>query len=167
MSIGNHEEAALALAAHEDRISIIEGDSYPLGEVEREVYDGTWEGVSESWTLTMGDFGMIGCGSTRAVWSQDNEVAYKIGLDQDEDAENLREWERWESYNAKMPKGTRLPVMQMYMVNGRAIIAVEIIKFPRQYAETPKLPFDFLDNGDYNYRVCPETGTFIPIDFAY
>jgi hypothetical protein len=138
--------------------------NYTFGD---DVQNGTWDGKEESWTLTVGEVGLLGCGSSRRCWTVDGEVAYKVGLHDDHD--NIAEYDRYVSYSHKMPEGTRLPEMSRYYVGTRMVIAVEIIRFPRQwnrYVSIPALPFAFLDNGDYNYRVAPD-GTFIPIDFAF
>lgn len=162
MSIGSQEHAALALAANREY-----RDLYMSGEFGTVVDNGTWEGQEESWTLTIGDVAMLGAGSTRHVWTIDGEVAYKVNHGHN-DSDNRSEWARYKKFHALMPEGTRLPEMSAYDVDGRLVLAVEIIKFPRQWARSmriPRLPFEFMDDGEYNYRWSPD-GIFIPIDFA-
>jgi len=164
MSIGNENHAAMALAAtHEFRDLCKAGDFGDL------VEQGTWDGRDSSWTLSLDDVAMLGRGSCRTVWTIDGEVAYKVNHGET-DEDNSAEWRRWKKYNHLMPEGTRLPMMTAYRVKGRLILAVEVIKFPRQWGynpnrSVPRLPFDFMDNGEYNYRWSPD-GIFIPIDFA-
>jgi hypothetical protein len=160
MSIGSQEHASLALDAVKELERLHHDPTF--GHIAGE---GTWDGDTASWTLTIGDVGLLGTGSSRMVWTIDGDVAYKIGYDGCE-SDQWAEWDRWVAFHDKMPEGTRLPEMHMYNVNGRSVIAVEVIKFPRQWAPMPNnMPFHFLDYAEYNYRVAPD-GTFIPIDFA-
>lgn len=161
MNIGSQTDATRALETDYEYNGML-----ILGEFQDEVQAATWDGQEESWTLILDDVALLGNGSCRRVWTIDGDVAYKVNMG-GYDGDNLEEWARYQKHHDNMPEGTRLPLMSLYMVEGRAVIAVEVIKFPRQWHDstTPVLPFSFFDNGSYNYRYAPD-GTFIPIDFA-
>lgn len=163
MSIGNQAHATLALAADREYQDLL----YRTAPEWSDVLDaGSWEGKETSWALAIGPVSLVGQGSTRRVWTIDGKVAYKIASHNG--ADQRSEWDRWVKFHDKMPEGTRLPDMHAYYVDNVLILAVEIIKFPRQWngPATPALPFQFHDDGDYNCRWAPD-GTFIPIDFAF
>lgn len=162
MKLGNRNDAARALRAMFAWTNRYENEFDECS---------AWESVDGGWGFTLPTgIHFMGSGAFRYVFTVDEVVAYKVCPDSYDDRQNMEEWVKFKRYADKFPKGYRLPNMQMYTVNGRHILAVEIVKAPRREINIPQadlaqMPFRWRDRGSNNYRI-ESDGTVVLIDFA-